>query len=91
LSDANIYDAVKRLEYVKYWEGKIAELDIAMKSVNAANLQGFREEIDLFDNIRGQIAGLTNTLQNMTTFTSDVHRSAEFQLLFDNVMVKLEE
>lgn len=90
LKDANIYDAVKRLEYVKYWEDKAAELDTAMKSVNAANLQGFREEIDLFEDIRGQIAKLTDTLQNMNTFTSDVRNEPEFEALFREVMKTLE-
>src|SRR5262245_11368494 len=33
LSDANIYDPVRRIEYVKYWEDKISELNNAMKSV----------------------------------------------------------
>ena len=89
LSDANIYDAVKRLDYVKYWESKIHELDTAMKSVNAANLQGFREEIDLFDSIRVHIAKLTDTLQDMNTFMTDIHREAEFQVLFNEVMEKL--
>jgi len=90
LNDANIYDAVKRLDYVKYWENKINELDTAMKSVNAANLQGFREEIDLFDSIRRQIAKLTDTLQDMNTYTTNVHREAEFKVLFNEVMEKLE-
>jgi len=45
----------------------------------------------LFDSIRGQIAELTDTLQNMNTFTTEVHRDADFQTLFDAVMAKLEE
>ncbi len=91
LRDANFYDAVKRLDYIKYWEERISELDTAMKSVNAANLQGFREEIDLFDSIRRQIAILTDTLQDMNTFKTDMHREAEFQILFNDVMKKLNQ
>ena len=91
LRDANIYDAVKRLDYIKYWEQRIKELDSAMKNVNAANLQGFREEIDLFDSIRREIAILTDTLQNMNTFETDMHREEEFQILFNDVMKKLNQ
>ncbi len=91
LSDANIYEAVKRVEYIKYWENKKAELDAAMKGVGSEKLHGIREEIDLFDSIRDQIAGLIDTLQDMNTLTPDMHRDSDFQSLFDAVMEKLEE
>jgi hypothetical protein len=91
LSDANIYDAVKRLEYIKHWETKKKELNKAMRGVSAENLQGIREEIDLFDNIRDEIAGLTNILQDMNTLTPDIHRDSDFQALFDALMRKLSE
>ena len=91
LSDADIYDAVKRIEYIKYWENKKSELDAAIKTVGSENLQGIREEIDLFDNIRDEIAKLTDTMQDMNTLTPDMHRDSDFQTLFDEVMAKLEE
>jgi small GTP-binding protein len=91
LSDANIYDAVKRIEYIKYWETKKKELNEAMREVSAEHVQGIREEIDLFDNIRDEIAALTNTLQDMNTLTPDMHRDSDFQTLFNVVMAKLEE
>src|SRR5687767_14252027 len=37
LSDANIYDPVRRLEYVRHWEVKRAELAQAIKDVDPAN------------------------------------------------------
>jgi hypothetical protein len=91
LSDADIYDAIKRLQYIKFWEIKKKELSEAMKEVGPEHLQGIREEIDLFDNIRDEIANLTNTLQDMNTFTPEMHRDRDFQTLFDAVMNKLEE
>jgi hypothetical protein len=91
LSDANIYDAVKRLEYIKYWEANKKELSEAMREVSPEHLQGIREEIDLFDNIRDEIAKLTYTLQDMNTLTPDMHRDNDFQILFDAVIAKLEE
>jgi hypothetical protein len=91
LSDANIYDAVKRIEYIKYWESKKAELDAAIKSVGSENLQGIREEIDLFDDIRDEIAGLVDLLQDMNTLIPEMHRDSDFQTLYDAVMAKLDE
>ena len=74
LGDADIYNPVNRLKYIKYWEDKLSELDQAMKSVGSANLQGIREEIDSYDEIRDRISGLTSTLKDMNTLTPDMHR-----------------
>src|SRR6185436_9694444 len=47
LINAEIYDPVRRLEYIKHWEMKRGELAQAMKDVDPANLQGIREDMDL--------------------------------------------
>jgi internalin A len=82
LNDANIYDPVKRIEYVRYWELKRAELAEAMKTVDPANLQGIREDIDLYDRIRDRISGLTSMLKDMNTLTPEMHRGSNFSELF---------
>jgi TIR domain len=78
LSDANIYDPVKRIEYVKYWEVKRAELAEAMQTLDPANLQGLREEMDLYDRIRDKISGLTSLLKDMNTLTPEMHQESDF-------------
>ena len=85
LKDANIYNPVERLKYIKYWEDKIQELDNAMKSVAAANLQGFREAIDLYTEIRKTIAQLADVIANMNTLTSDIHQNSDFEALFQAI------
>ncbi|MCB0196690.1 MAG: toll/interleukin-1 receptor domain-containing protein [Anaerolineae bacterium] len=91
LDDADIYKPIQRLKYVKYWEEQIAELDEGMKSVNSANLQGFREAIDQYTEIRAMIADLTNTLKDMNTLTVDMHREADFEQLIEAVKQKIAE
>jgi DNA mismatch repair ATPase MutS len=81
LSDAKIYKAIERLNYIKYWESEIKELNQAMKEVDLANLQGFREEIDLYTEIRNKIASLVDILQNMNTLTPEMHQKADFSEL----------
>ena len=83
LNDANIYDPIKRLEYVKHWEAKRAELAQAMREVDPANLQGIRDDMDLYDRIRDEISGLTSTLKDMNTLTPDMHKEADFAQLYD--------
>jgi hypothetical protein len=91
LSDANIYDALKRIEYIKFWEGKRKELAKAMKTLDPANLQGIREEMDQYDRIRDKISGITSILKDMNTLTPDMHRDSEFSNLYDAIVERLKE
>jgi len=86
LNDANIYDPVKRLEYVKHWEDKLAELDKAMREVGQANLQGVREEIDHYSRIRDKVSGLTSILKDMNTLTPEMHRESDFSQIYEGIM-----
>lgn len=62
-----------------------------MKGVSAANLQGFREDIDLYTEIRVQLAKLTGILQDMNALTREIHRESDFAELFEAVMAKLSD
>ncbi len=92
LPDAKIYDSLDRIEYIKYWDDKIKQLNEAMKSIEVqANLQGIREDIDLYTRVRGTIAGLMDILQNMNTLTADMHQKSQFEELYTAVERKLAE
>jgi len=91
LSDANIYDPIKRLEYVKYWEDKLSELGDAMKTVSPANLQGIRDDLDQYDNIRDNISSITSVLKDMNTLTPEMHRDSEFTNLYDSIEQRLRQ
>jgi internalin A len=85
LAGANIYDPVKRIEYVKHWEVKRAELAEAMKSLDPANLQGIREDMDLYDRIRDKVSGLTSILKDKNTLTPDMQRESNFSEIYDGI------
>jgi hypothetical protein len=91
LADANIYDPIKRIEYVKHWEIKRAELADAMRTLDPANLQGIREDMDLYDRIRDKISGLTSILKDMNTLTPDMHRDANFNEVYDGIVKRMQE
>ena len=55
LEDAKIYKPIDRIKYVKYWEKEIQALDEQMKGISQANLQRFREDIDLYTEIRNNL------------------------------------
>jgi len=85
LSDANIYDPIKRIDYVKHWEVRRAELAEAMKTLDPANLQGIREDMDLYDRIRDKISGLASMLKDMNTLTPEMHQVSKFGILCDAI------
>ena len=91
LSNAEIYDPVKRLEYVKHWEMKRGELAQAMKEVDPANLQGIREDMDLYDRIRDKVSGLTSILKDMNTLTPDMHRDSDFSEIYAGIERRMAE
>ncbi len=91
LEDADIYQAINRIRYIKYWEARIAELDAAMKEVGSANLQGIRDDIDLYTRIRDEIAGLTDTLRDMLNLTPEMHRGSDFEILYQAIETAIEQ
>ncbi len=91
LADADIYDPVKRLGYVKYWEVKRNEFAEAMKTVDPANLQGIRDDMDLYDRIRDKISGLASTLKDMNTLTPEMHQDGNFSHLYDAIEKRMKE
>ncbi len=91
LQDADIYDPVHRIKYIKHWEEKRAELAEAIKTLDPANLQGIREEIDLYDHIRDKISGLASALKDMNTLTPDMHQESDFNDLYNALEKRLKE
>lgn len=91
LEDAQIFDVKSRLGYIKYWEAKIAELNDEMKTVRQDNLQGIREEIDLYVKIRATMARLMDILADMNTLSPESHRRSGFESFFDKIQAKLAE
>lgn len=89
LKDAGIYDFSERIKYIKYWEDKAKELEDQMKTISLANLQGLREEIDLYTEIRGKIAKLVDMLQNMNTLTVEIHKQTDFSAVVGAIKEQL--
>ncbi|MCP4143624.1 MAG: toll/interleukin-1 receptor domain-containing protein [Chloroflexi bacterium] len=91
LGDADIYNPVSRIKYIKHWEDKLKELDEAMKSVSSANLDGLREELDSYDEIRDNVSELTYLFKDMNTLTPDMHEGSDFARLISILRERLGE
>jgi len=78
LKDANVFEAIGRLRYIRYWEAKKQELDLEIKQVGGENLGGIRDELDQFARIRSTIDSLMDILADMNCLTSEQHEGADF-------------
>jgi hypothetical protein len=91
LQDADIYNPVQRIKYIKHWEDKRTELAEAIKTLDPANLQGIREEMDLYDRIRDKVSGLSSILKDMNTLTPEMHSESDFEELYNAIEKRLKE
>jgi internalin A len=89
MPDAGISDPLTRLRYVKYWEDKRAELDAAMKEISQEHLEGIRDELDLYGDIRDTIGRLMSVLADMNTLTPQMHRGTDFEQLYRQLAAAL--
>jgi internalin A len=81
LADTNVYDADGRLDYIEYWEKKTNKLNARMKKVKGTNLQGIREELDLYEKIRATLARILEILGDMNALPPEQHRTTGFEEL----------
>jgi internalin A len=90
MGDAGIFDPRTQLRYIKYWENKRAELDAEMKEVGQEHLEGIREELDLYEDIRNTISRIMNVLRDMNTLTPQTHRGTDFEQLYTQLAAALQ-
>ncbi len=62
-----------------------------MKTGGLANLQGITDDLNLYTEIRNQIAELTNTLKNMNTLTTEMHKESDFEEIITAVETRLNQ
>jgi len=90
MPDAGIFDPVTRVGYIKYWEAKRDELAAAMKEIGQEHLEGIRDDLDLYEDIRNTIARITSVLADMNTLTPDMHRDTDFEQLYTQLAAALQ-
>ena len=88
LPDADIYDALGIIKYLKYWDQKIKELNTSVKELdNLADTRKVQEDINLYTDIRGAIDSLASKLSNMNTLTLDIMRTCNYKPLIDALQI----
>lgn len=83
LSDAKIYDAGDRIDYVEHWEKEKERLNKKIRELSDfSNLASIQQELTDVDDFRDEIDELAGLLKDMNTLTPGMHRDSDFSELF---------
>ncbi len=84
LDDVKIAKATDRLELVKYWENESKLLDDKIRGLKElSNIQGVTDDLNLYTEIRNNIAELTNILKDINSLNTEKHINSDFKQLFE--------
>jgi hypothetical protein len=90
LDEVRIAKATDRLDLMKYWENEAANLDKKIRELKElSNIQGVTDDMNLYTEIRNNIARLTNILKDINTLNTDLHINSDFQQLFSLIQSKV--
>lgn len=86
LRDARISRALDRLTYIKYWDGKIEELNQAIKEIGVmTDLGNITADLNRYARIRRDFDQLVDLLSDMNTLTPELHAAHGFSTLIGAV------
>lgn len=86
LADAHIYSVGDRLNYIKYWDEKIEELERAFKdSRTMTSMTGIYANLDKYGRIRSDFDEVINLLSDMNVLTPELHAANDFSILINKV------
>ena len=92
LEDVKISRATDRVELVKYWENETDNLDRKIRELKKlSNIQGVTDDLNLYTEIRNNIAKLTNILKDIYYLNTERHISSNFKQLYELIQAKIEK
>ncbi len=92
LDEVRIAKSTDRIELMKYWENEVAGLDKKVRELKElSNIQGVTDDINLYREIRDNIAKLTQILKDINTLNTDQHIRSDFTQLFSLIQSKIRE
>jgi hypothetical protein len=64
--------------------------DAAMREVGQEHLEGVRDELDLYEDIRNTIGRIMSVLRDMNTLTPEMHHGTDFEQLYSQLAAALQ-
>jgi len=90
LSDANVFDPLPRLQYLKHWQDKKKELDDAIIQFGTDAITVIGDDYKIYKKIFDNFGEVVNILKDINSLTPDMHRENNFKTLIDAVTGTLE-
>ena len=89
IENTSIYEAEDLLYYARYWDKKIEHLQQEIKNTpNISNLQGITDDLNLYVDIRNNIAKLMDFLRNINTHPL---KGSNFEPLLKAIRTQIEQ
>ena len=85
MQDANIFDPIPRLQYLKYWQDKKKELDDAITQFGVDAITVIGEDYKIYKKIFDNYGEIINILKDINSLTPDMHRANSFGTLIEAV------
>lgn len=88
--EVNIAKSAERIELVKYWEDQSTELEQKVRELGSLTyIEGITDDLNLYGDIRKNIAKLTSILKDINTLNIRLHNEENFTSLVDQVKAAL--
>jgi len=89
LQDANIFEPIPRLQYLKFWQDKKNELDNAIKDFGTDAITVIGDDYKIYKKIFDNFGEIVNILKDINSLTPQMHRDENFKSLYDAVEKKI--
>ncbi|MCC6753259.1 MAG: toll/interleukin-1 receptor domain-containing protein [Saprospiraceae bacterium] len=90
LEEVKISKSSDRLEFVKYWEDQLEELHSKLRELHSLSyLDGITEDLNLYTEIRNNIAKLTGILRDINTLNIRIHKESDFMPLIGAIRQRM--
>lgn len=86
LDEVNIAKSTERIELVKYWENQSFELEEKIRELRSLSyIEGITDDLNLYGDIRKNIAKLTYILRDINTLNIRLHTEENFESLVKQI------
>lgn len=90
LDEVSISKSTDRIELVKYWEDQIEQLQVKLKELHSlSHIEGFTDDLNLYTEIRNNIAKLTSILRDINALNLRMHSDGDFEVLCQSILANM--
>jgi len=85
MEDAQIFEPLKRLQYLKHWKDKKQELDDAIRDFGTDAITVIGDDYKTYSKIFNNFGEVSNILKDINALTPQMHREDNFKTLVEAV------